>query len=167
MFYFFQISLIQIKIFLKGDRLKKLDTKIESSTKTAVHTAIVAGHCCEDKEVLLNGENAVPTGAISMVFKPGNTTFGGHGEVFDRFCETGLVSGFPGEGEEVVTSSDANYKEATLKLMLFHETFKKFHNDVDKSMLFLKYSSSVHILFIIVIFIVLNLYCNEKSKLFR
>ena len=83
-----------------------------SSTKSAVRSAIAAGRCCEDREVLENGEKALPTGAIFLVFKTDHTVFGGHGEVYENFCETGVLSGFPGEGEKVAKSTDDNYNEA-------------------------------------------------------
>ena len=127
-----------IDFILKDKKLKKLDVTVTSSTKTAVCAAIAAGRVCEDKEKLQNGENASPTGAMSMVFKPGHTVFGGHGEVYERFCETGIISGYPGEGEQVAESSDANYNEASLRLMLFHETIKNTHKDVNYSMFLCK-----------------------------
>ena len=106
---------------------------VDSTTKTAVHSAIAAGRCCEDREKLLNGDYAAPTGAMSFVFKPGSTTIGGHGEVYTRFKETGVLSGFPGEGTKCAILSDANYNEAALKVMEYHDTFKGLKNDVDKS----------------------------------
>ena len=101
--------------------------------KTAIRSAIAAGRTLEDKERLLHGDNAAPTGAMSFVFDTGNTTIGGHGEVYDNFCKNGVLTGYPGEGTQPVTSEHANYKDATLKVMQFHETFKQLKKDVDLS----------------------------------
>ena len=111
-----------------------MEVTVDSTTNTAIRSAIAAGHCCGDREKLLNADNPAPTGAMSFVFKPGKTIFGGHGEVYNKFKETGVLSGFPGEEKTVATSSDGNYNEAVLKVMEYHDTFKGLKNDVDKSM---------------------------------
>ena len=68
-----------------------------------------------------------------MVFKPETSTLGGHGEVYTRFKETGVLSGYLGEGTQAATSSDPNFIDAAHKVMEFHETFRVLKKDVDKS----------------------------------
>ena len=68
-----------------------------------------------------------------MLFKPPSTTFGGHGQVYKKFCETGVICGFPGEGKKPAESTDDNYEDAPLKIMKFHETFRNLKKDVNHS----------------------------------
>ena len=121
-------------LILKVERKRQLDVKVTSSTKSAVRAVIVAGNMYEDREALENKEDPRPTGAIIMLFKPPSTTFGGHGEVYQKFRETGVISGFPGEGQQPAESTDDNYEDAPLKIMNFHETFRNLKKDVNHSM---------------------------------
>ena len=103
-----------------------MQVSIESSTKTAVRKAVVCGRKCERKELLENPANVQNTGAIVLLLKGQNgTVAGGHGPVFERFVQTGQITGFPGEGTPITKSDDPNFATAQLKLMQFHETYKK------------------------------------------
>ena len=111
-----------------------MKVKVESSTKSAVRTAVLCGRCCEEKENLVNGENALQTGAlIFLVRGEGSTTVGGHGQIFEKFQQTGQVTGYPGEGTPMATMFDQNYDNAPLKLMRYDQTFKKHKKHVNKS----------------------------------
>ena len=118
---------------MKGEQVRQISVTVISSTKTAVRAAIAAGRTCEDLERLINGENGAPAGAMSFVFQPEFMVLGGHGDVYKRFLETGLLSGYPGEGTPIATSDDPNYQDAALKVMQFHETFKSLKKDVNYS----------------------------------
>ena len=115
--------------------ITQLGKTIESSTKSAVQTAVAAGRTCEQRAHLIDPNNPGETGSLVFVANVIGTTVGGHGKILKSFRETGQVTGFPGEGTQLATTSDENYESAPLKLMEFHETFKGACNDVDKSKL--------------------------------
>ena len=130
---------------LKEEEIRKIDLKIDSSTRSAVRTTVATGRCLEKKKEYYNMSKECPgsIGALVFVFKGDHTAVGGHGHVFDRFCQTGVISEYPGKDEKVVSSSEDNYETAGMKLMKFHETFKYLRYDVNHS----KWNvSNVHLL---------------------
>ena len=72
-------------VFFKAEQLRKMEVTVESSTKSAVRSAIVSGRCYEDRENMVNGPNVEKTGSIIMCFKGIDTVVGGHGEIFEKF----------------------------------------------------------------------------------
>ena len=119
--------------------MRKLETTIFSSANTAIRNVIVSGRCCEKRELIVNPSNGGMTGAVSFVFKGDHTVCGGHGEIFDRYCETGVFSGYRGQGKRPVVSSEDNYNEAPMRLIKLNETYKKLRYDVDRSKLNIYY----------------------------
>ena len=120
---------------MQDEDMRKLYVKIESSTKSAVRTTVVTGHCVERKHQMLTNctDSDENTGSIVLIFRGDHTVVGGHGKIFDKFCQTGLLSGFPGEGEQVISLSEDKYVSAKIKVMEFHETYKNLRYDVNHS----------------------------------
>ena len=119
--------------FFKDDGIRKINVKIKSSTKSSVCTAVVTGRCCEKRDNMMNFQNSGKTGSLVIIFNRDYSTVGGHGEIFERFCATGVLSGYPGEGTMITESSDANFESVKLKLMKFHETYNNLRYDVNHS----------------------------------
>ena len=117
----------------KDEKLRKLNVKIDSSTKSTVRTAVVTGRCCQERENLINPQAPRPTGSLVFVFEAESTTVGGHGQIFEKFRDTGVIEGFPGQGTKIASIFDANYSKAPLKLMRFDETYKTLRHDVSYS----------------------------------
>ena len=113
--------------------MRKLSVSIKSGTKTSIRKVVETGRACEEIEEINNSGKIPMTGGISLVFKGDHTVVGGHGDIFERFCETGIISGYPGEGTRMALSSDANYKTAGMRIIQFHETYEGMHYDVDHS----------------------------------
>ena len=98
-----------------------------------MRTAVVTGRCCEQREALKSPSLITSTGSLVLIFQGNQSIVGGHGEIFDRFRETGVLCGYPGEGTPIAVSSDENYDAAPLKVIQFHETYQNLRYDVNHS----------------------------------
>ena len=125
---------MMLLIVIQAEQMRQYEVTIDSSTKSAVRTAVGCARCCEEKEIWLKGDNAAPSGAlIFLVLGEKGTTVGGHGDILKTFEETGKVTGYPGEGTALSNMFDENYENAPLKLMRYDQTFKKHKKDVSQS----------------------------------
>ena len=120
---------------MKEEDLRKINVKIESSTKSAVRTAVVSGCCTEKRENMVKRTNGIKgqTGSIVLVFRGDHTIVGGHGQIFDFFCQSGQLEGYPGQGTQIAWSHETHYDTAELKVMQFHETYSNLRYDVNHS----------------------------------
>ena len=66
-------------LIFQAAELRKLNVKIQSSTKSSVRTAIVIGRCCKQREALKSSSQMNCTGSLVLIFQGDESIVGGQG----------------------------------------------------------------------------------------
>ena len=116
--------------------MKIWDNKYQSAINSAVRSTVTAGRyghkLCDEKKKngLFQFDTSKLTGSLFMNTDGDETVVAGCGSLLDSFLNTGRLSGYAGEGEEVCTVANPDYYSSTIGLLRFDQSFSKLPYDV-------------------------------------